>query len=503
MNQLKAGAVLNYVIIGLNSLVGLLYTPYMLHKLGQSEFGLYSLVASVISYLAVLDLGFGSAIVRYTAKYRAEGKLREQYELFGFFLLFFLFVGFVVMIAGGWLCFNVDTLFSETMTPSEISRAQIMMLILVLNLAFTFPMSIFGSILTAYERFIFPKVINIISIALNTFVMVILLHYGYRAIAMVVVQTIFNFFTLITQYFYCRNILHIKIIFGKLKFGFLCEISLFSFWIFLDVIMNKIYWSTGQFVLAAVSGTMAVAVFAVAIQLHSMYMMFSSAISSVFLPKITAIVATGNNYQEISDLFIKTGRVQNIIMLGVLLGFVIFGKSFIILWAGAEYEKSYLIALLFFVALYVPLIQNLGIAILQARNQMKFRSVMYIIISVVALFLQIVFAKIWGAIGCAIAISGALFIGQGVVMNIYYKKVQKLDIVTFWKEIFRMNAFPVVLSILFFFIVKEQQIDSWGSLLIWMSIYMISMLTILYRYSINQSEKELVFVFLNKLGWKK
>ena len=63
MNQLKAGVALNYALILLNSLVALLYTPYMLRMMGQSEFGLYSLVASVIGYLTILDLGFGNAIV--------------------------------------------------------------------------------------------------------------------------------------------------------------------------------------------------------------------------------------------------------------------------------------------------------------------------------------------------------------------------------------------------------------------------------------------------------
>lgn len=89
-NQLKAGATLNYVVILLNTLVGLIYTPYMLRMLGQSEYGLYSLVASVISYLTVLDLGFGNAIIRYTAKFRAEKKIKEQYEMFGMFLILIL-----------------------------------------------------------------------------------------------------------------------------------------------------------------------------------------------------------------------------------------------------------------------------------------------------------------------------------------------------------------------------------------------------------------------------
>ena len=64
VNQLKAGAILSYVSIGLNNIVGLIYTPFMLRMLGQNEYGLYSLVASVVAYLTVLDLGFAYALVR-------------------------------------------------------------------------------------------------------------------------------------------------------------------------------------------------------------------------------------------------------------------------------------------------------------------------------------------------------------------------------------------------------------------------------------------------------
>ena len=67
--------------------------PYMLRMLGQSEYGLYSLAASIIAYLTVLDLGFGNAIVRYTAKFEAEGKKREQQEMFGMFFLLYIGIG--------------------------------------------------------------------------------------------------------------------------------------------------------------------------------------------------------------------------------------------------------------------------------------------------------------------------------------------------------------------------------------------------------------------------
>lgn len=502
VNQLKAGVVLNYVVIFLNTVVGLLYTPYMLRMMGQSEYGLYSLVASVIAYLTVLDLGFGNAIVRYTAKFRAEKKTEEQYEMFGMFFLLYLVIGIVAFGIGLGLYFNVDTLFGNTMTAVELDRARIMMLLLVANLAFTFPMSIWGSIIQAYEDFVFQKSLNIFRIILNTAVMICLLHFGYKAVAMVVVQTIFNVLTLVVNFIYCRRKLNIHIYFRFKHFhwGFLKEVAIYSFWIFLNAIMDRVYWSTGQFVLGAMVGTAAVAVFAIAIQLEGMYMQFSTAISSVFLPKVTAMVATNRSRKEISDLFIRTGRIQYIVLAYILSGFIIFGRQFIELWAGAGYSDAYIISLLFFIPLTVPLIQNLGITILQARNEMKFRSVLYIIIALVSLAMQIVLTRYFGGIGCAMGVSGALVVGQILIMNVYYRRRQDLDIKTFWKEISKMSIIPIVLIFSSMLVIRHFfALDSWGKLILGIAAFSLVYIPLFFRFSMTDEERNLFISMFHKI----
>lgn len=503
INQLKAGVVLNYVVIFLNTVVGLLYTPYMLRMMGQSEYGLYSLVASVIAYLTILDLGFGNAIVRYTAKFRAEKKTEEQYEMFGMFFLLYLVIGTIAFGIGLGLYFNVDTLFGNTMTAVELGRARIMMLLLVANLAFTFPMSIWGSIIQAYEDFVFQKSLNIIRIILNTAVMICLLHFGYKAVAMVVVQTIFNVLTLVVNFIYCRRKLNIHIYFRFKHFhwGFLKEVAIYSFWIFLNAIMDRVYWSTGQFVLGAMVGTVAVAVFAIAIQLEGMYMQFSTAISSVFLPKVTAMVATNRSRKEISDLFIRTGRIQYIVLAYILSGFIIFGRQFIELWAGAGYSDAYIISLLFFIPLTVPLIQNLGITILQARNEMKFRSVLYIIIALVSLAMQIVLTRFFGGIGCAMGVSGALVVGQILIMNVYYRRRQDLDIKTFWKEISKMSIIPIVLIFSSMLTIRHFfALDSWGKLILGIAAFSLVYIPLFFRFSMTDEERNLFISMFHKIS---
>jgi O-antigen/teichoic acid export membrane protein len=467
--------------------------------LGQSEYGLYSLVASVVAYLTIFDLGFGNAVIRYTAKFRAEKKITEQYEMFGMFFILYLVIGIIAFVAGLSLYFNVDNLFGATMSAKELHDARIMMLLLIFNLAFTFPMSIFGSIINAYENFVFQKSINIARVLLNTAVIICLLHMGYKAVAMVIAQTVFNVLTLFINYFYCKYRLRIKILFAKFNWSFLREVAIYSFWIFLNVIMDKIYWSTGQFILGAVVGTAAVAVFAIAIHLQTMYMNFSTAISGVFLPKVTAMVAKNTDENTISELFVITGRIQYIVMAFVLSGFIVFGKAFINLWVGESYSDAYWIALIFFIPLTVPLIQNLGITILQAKNQMKFRSLLYVAIAIISLILQIVFAKMWGGIGCAIAIAAGLILGQILVMNIYYHRKQNLNMVLFWREIIKMSIIPILLILVSIFALHFISIDSWGKLMLYIGIFSVVYIPLFFYLSMNKYERNLFISPINKM----
>lgn len=491
MNQLKAGAALSYVIIAINALIGIAYTPFMLRMMGQAEYGLYSLAASVIAYLTVLDLGFANAIIRYTAKFRAEGKWQEQYEMFGMFLRLYLCIGVVAFLIGLGLYFNVDRMFGDTMSAEELGKMRMMMMLMSFNLAFTFPLSIFGAIISAYENFVFQKLINILRIILNPLVMIVLLFLGYKAVAMVVVTTIFNLTTLLINWWYCRNRLHIKILYSRFNCFFLKEVSIYSFWIFLNAIMDRIYWSTGQFILGMYRGAEAVAVYTIAIQLKDMFFMFSTAMSGVFLPRITAMITQGASDEQVSDLFVRTGRIQYIVMAYILSGFILLGRPFIHLWAGESYDEAYNIALLLFIPSLIPLIQNLGITILQARNQMKFRSLLYLVISVSSVFLAIPLAQMYGGIGCAIATSLALTIGQGIIMNIYYKKKIRLNIVCFWLEIGKMSIVPFCVTAVAFAAIRFITVYSIVQFLLIGIIFSALFIPLFWFFSMNQYERNL------------
>ncbi|OOP73822.1 teichoic acid transporter [Clostridium beijerinckii] len=498
-NQLKAGAILSYISLFLSTIISLLYTPFMLRIMGQSEFGLYSLTSSVVGYLTILDFGFGNAIVRYTAKYRALNEKEKEYNLNGMFIIVYTIIGIITAIAGFILYLNIGNMFSAKMTPSEIEKAKVLTLLLILNLAVSFPLGIFSSIITAYEKFVFSKIINIIRILINPCIMIPLLMLGYKSIGMVVVTTVLNITCLLINMWYCLKKLKVKVYFKNFDFSLLREIIGYSFYIFLNIIVDKINWSADQVILGAVSGTVAVAIYSVASQINGYYLSFSTAISGVFLPKVTAMVTKKASNKELSDLFIKIGRIQYIIMAYILGGFLLVGQNFINIWAGKDYSSAYYITAILIIPVTVPLIQNLGISLLQAQNRQKFRSIAYILVAIINIGLSIPLARIYGGIGCAIGTAIGLIIGNIVLMNIYYYKEIHIDIPQFWKEIFLMTIPATIAFICSLFINSFIEGNGYCYILIRALIFTLIYIPLMWFIGMNKYEKELFSSPLRKI----
>ena len=502
-NQIKIGAVLSYIVIGLNMIIGIAYTPFLTKMLGQSEYGLYSLVASVISYLTILDLGFGNAIVIYTSKYIAKNDKENENKLHGMFLIIYIIIGIIAGVIGTILFLNVDKLFGNSMTIEELQKAKVLMGILTFNLIITFPFSIFSSIITAYEKFIFNKILNIVRILLAPLIMIPLLIMGYKSIALAVVTTIIHIICLLTNMIFCFKKLDIKLKFKGFDIKILKEIFAYSFFIFLNTIIDKINWNLDNFVLGTISGTVAVAVYAVAAQFNSMYLSFSTAISGVLLPKVAKMEAQNATDEEFTNIFIRTGRIQYIIMTLIITGFVIFGKFFITMLFGIEYEIAYYIACILMIPVTIPLIQNMGLNIIQAKNKYKFRTTVFLFIAIGNVFISIPLAKLYGGIGAAIGTSLALLIGQIIIMNIYYHKIIHINILKFWKEIFKMTI-PVAISFLFGFVItrlmpQPSKLLFGIEIVIYTGLYSLLM----WNFGMNTSEKDLftriIYTVKNKL----
>ena len=499
-NQIKSGAILGYINMAVNLFVSLIYTKILLSHLGQSEYGLYALVASVIGYLSVLDMGFGNAMIRFISRSKAKNddptNIGEN-KINGVFLFLYSIIGIISLIIGFVLVANIDSIF-KSLTVVELHKAKIIMMILVLTVSLSFPLSIFDSYVVSCEKFKFAKVLALIKTLIVPFTMLPLLYMGYKAITMVVVTSLYTIiFHLITIY-YCFKKLNMKISFSfkNIDTKFLKEIFGYSFFIFLNIIVDNIYNNTDQIVLGAVAGTVAVSIYSIAMKISQINMNFSTTISGLFFPKITKTLEEENGDKKVSDIFIKVSRIQLYIMALVLFGFIIFGKQFIILWVGNEYIDAYYILLILMIPSIIPLTQNIGISILQAKNIHKFRSVIYIMIAILNVIISIPLAKRYAGIGAAVGTAIATLIGHILIMNFYYWKKAKIDIPRYWS---RFVMFIIPLAIISFFVERLIAKINFNFILLLIIGFIFVILYFGYSYLfMNSDEKYYIIKIKNK-----
>lgn len=504
--QIKMGALLSYFQMFMNVVIGLVYTPVMLRLLGQTEYGLYNTVSSTISMLAVLNLGFNGSYIRYYAKYKNEENMDAIYRLNGLFLIIFIVIGIVAMLCGTYLAFNLNLVFKNGLTEGEYATAKVLMLLLTLNLAVSFITNVFSNIISANERFIFLKLIGMIRTVLSPLVSLPLLLMGYKSIALVCVTVTLSFITDAVYVYYVFKKLKYKFYFKNIEKGLFVDLFAFTSFIAINLIIDQINWNIDKMLLARFKGVISVAIYSVGYTLTLYYQMFSMSISNVFTPKIHTIVASnkdiGMRNKQLTDLFVRVGRIQFIVLALVASGIVLFGEVFIKYWAGDGYNDSYYVALLLIIPITIPLIQNVGIEIQRAENKHKFRSIVYTIMAIINLISSIYLCQIYGPIGSAIGTFASLILANGIIMNIYYHKRCGIDIIKFWTNILRVSiglVAPIVCGIfLKNYIKTDNMIELIGVILIYSCIYIISM----WLVGMDESERDLIAKPIKAIGAK-
>ena len=499
MDQKKAGVLLSYGQTVLSTIISLVYTPVMLRLLGTSEYGTYTLVSGFISNLSLMSFGLGSAYVRYYSRAKVQEGEDGVAHINGMFMVIFLVISAMSLLVGGVLVANVQNIFGAKLTAHEIETARVLMALLVVNIAVSFPCSVFSSYITTNERFLFQRIINMIRTVLNPIVMLPLLLMGLGSVALVVVTLVLSVVTDAFNIWYCRRKLRMRLTFGHFDFALLREMGGFSFFIFLNMIIDQINWTVDTTLLGIISGTAATAIYGVGAQINSYYKTLSTSISGVFVPQINRIVAEGQGDDKLTSLFTRVGRIQFLLLMLVLTGFVFVGEPFIDAWGGGEYAGAYPIALMLMVPVTLPLIQNLGIEIQRAKNMHQFRSKVYFFMALGNVLVSIPLGMRYGGLGCAMGTAISLIIGNGFVMNWYYQTHIGLDMKYFFRSILSMVPAMVPPALLGLLAVRLHTFSGYSGVLTFAVPYTAVYALCVYRWAMNDEERGMVRGMLRRL----
>ncbi len=496
INQLKLGSLLTYGQMAIGVIINLIYTPVMIRCLGQSEYGLYQTTMSVISMLSVLNLGFSSSYIRYFARYKTQKNEQAIYRLNGQLTIILSGLGIIALLCGLFLTFRLELVFDSGLNSQEYEIAEILMILLSINLAISFPASILTSIISAHEKFVVLKLLGIAKTVLSPLVTLPLLLIGYRSIAMVVITLLISLLTDSCYLYYVIFKLHSRFTFFQFDIALFKDLVIYTSFIALNILIDQVNWNIPKLVLGRYQGTKAVSIYAVGYTLFSYYMMLSSSISGVFTPRIHQIINNcldkGLLTNVLTDLFVKVGRIQFVILALVASGMVFFGREFIVFWAGANYSDAYYVLLLLSISAIIPLIQNIGIEVQRALNKHHFRSICYTFMAAMNLIISIKLCQKYSAAGAAMATAASMIIANGIIMNVYYHKCCYIDIFLFWKKIIRMfigMIIPIAFGVfLKYFFVFDTIFKLIGAICIYTMIYGVSM----WILALNNYEKKLI-----------
>lgn len=195
--------------------------------------------------------------------------------------------------------------------------------------------------------------------------------------------------------------------------------------------------------------------------------------------------------REMTEFFIKTARVQLLVLGLIMTGFTVFGREFVILWLGKEFEMAWFIGMIIMIPLSIPLFQSVGVLILQAKNLHAFRSLTYLAVAFANIGLSIIFTQKYGMIGTSFGTIAALIIGNILVINIYYHIKLKLDMVRFFKEVLKRYILLFSLVMMLGYLLNMLPKHSWFMLVLKGSVYVILFSIVMWMWGLNEYEKGL------------
>jgi O-antigen/teichoic acid export membrane protein len=252
-----------YLAIGTDILIGLVLLPYNVAHLGKSEYGLWMLVASVTTYASLLELGYGGALTKYVARYRALRDPLALNQIVSTTLALYTGIGLIVYGAAAAVAFNLDHLFN--ISAGQAATGRTVLLILGAYVAATFAFRPFGTIPAGFQRTHWSSLVSVGTSTAVALVNILMLAAGYGLVPLVAAITIVR---AIGLFAYRAVAYHtfpgLQVRPAHVRLDRLKELTGFSVYMLLLDVGWKVSFSSPPVIIGAILGSAAVASWTVA-----------------------------------------------------------------------------------------------------------------------------------------------------------------------------------------------------------------------------------------------
>ncbi len=489
--EIKYGAMMSYITICFNLIAGFAYTPWMIKVIGQSQYGLYTLSISIIT-IFVMDLGLGNTISRFIARYRAENNEDKVKDILGLTIKLYLAIDVVILFVFAIIYFNLGNIYVK-LTSSELEQFKLVFLVVGLFSILSFPFMPQNGVFTAYGKIFSLKLMDLLNKAFKISTTILCLLLGYKLLTLVLINVVFDLITNLTKYFYLVKKVRLRINIRYRSKELFKKIFTFSFWVTIAMFADSMFFTMAPTVLGIFTNSVQISIFAIGTSIEGYTYTFANALNGVFLPKVMKMVVKKEDSSIMTDLLIKVGRIQLIIISAVILPFLSMGQEFILLWLGNSFSQSYLVIVFLTIPCLVTHTQGIAVEMTYATDNVKYRAMIYVASGILSVLVSCLLAPWLGAIGTAIGIFVAFTLGLSVAMNIFYSKILKLKIWRFFSQCHLRMLIPFVVMVIFGFVLQYTiPVNSMVLFLVKGVIWEAVFGMILWLFVLNKFEKDLI-----------
>lgn len=432
----------SWFALGVNVVVGIFLSPYILHRLGDEAFGLWILIFSATGYYGLFDLGIRSSIVRYIAKYSATEEYDELNRLVNTAMFSYGGIGIVAMSITLIATRYVDSIFR---IPADfVVTARWLLLMVGTSVSLGFPLGVFSGILEGLQRFYLLNFTSISSTLIRALLIVVALRHGRGLLAVALITVTLP---LLNQFVNAAAVFrHLPLRLGiqYVNRSSLRRIASYSGTTFLIIVAGRLRFKSDALVIGTFVSAAAVTYFTIGSRLVDYSSEVVSSLAQLFVPMSSQSQAKGD-LDGLRKILVVGNRACAFIIFPITAILTVLGKSVIEAWVGPKYiATSYPVMLVLLYPMTLMLAQSASGRTLWGMAKHGTWAWVVLAEGAANLVLSIILVRPYGIMGDAIGTAIPLSCSMILFLPHHLCQLLGIKLKTY---LYRAFVFPLVLCV--------------------------------------------------------
>jgi O-antigen/teichoic acid export membrane protein len=382
-------------------ILSFIFWPYIVETLGDSSYGIFALVSTVIGYFSLLDLGLGNAVVKYVAEFSGKDSEHTE-EIVGVALSVFLAAGLIGIL----IILSIAKVLATDLLkipPDLVDVAYHSFCAASLGFFLTMLLTLFTAITNGLSRYDISSSAMAVMGTATTIGAVLLLRAGFGLIHLVWLNVLIPLIVVIFYFLMVRRLMPgiaFRMRFKKETFKKIMHFGMFAM---LSRVTDVISGQVNLLIVGAILGVSAVTYYVIPFTILSRLTNLLCRIGMVIFPAISEL--QGQNRQDtIRELYLTTSRIILSFSAAFMVPLLVFGVRFLSLWMDPEFAaRGGLVMQIITAAVFLTLCTNVPTFVVNGLGHPKVSGVAAICTASLFLVLMFPGAIYGGIIGVALA----------------------------------------------------------------------------------------------------